>query len=67
MKSQLLGRNAPPVTTIRSRSEEVYVQLKQDITDFKLLPGDRFTESELSDRMGVSRTPIRQALTRVKC
>ena len=66
MKSELLGLNGPPVTTIRSRSEEVYAQLKQDITDFKFLPGDRFTESELSDRMGVSRTPIRQALHRLQ-
>lgn len=49
----------------RSRSEDVYHQLKQDIVDFKLLPGDRFTELEQSDRLGVSRTPIRQALYRL--
>lgn len=50
----------------RSRSEDVYQQLKQDIVEFRLLPGDRFTEIEQSERMGVSRTPIRQALYRLQ-
>lgn len=45
-----------------SRSDEVYTRLKKDIGEFKLVPGDRFTENEISDRLGVSRTPVRQAL-----
>lgn len=49
-----------------SRSEEVYAQLKADVANFKLVPGDRFTESELSERLGVSRTPVRQALVRLQ-
>jgi DNA-binding GntR family transcriptional regulator len=44
----------------------VYAQLKRDIAQFKLVPGDRFTENEISDRLGVSRTPVRQALTRLQ-
>ncbi len=55
---------APPVH--RSRAVEVYEQLKRDIAEFKLVPGDRFTENELSERLGVSRTPVRQALTRLQ-
>ncbi|WP_298930316.1 GntR family transcriptional regulator [uncultured Ramlibacter sp.] len=50
----------------RSRASEVYEQLKRDIAEFKLVPGDRFTENELGDRLGVSRTPVRQALTRLQ-
>jgi DNA-binding GntR family transcriptional regulator len=50
----------------RSRSELVYAQLKQDVADFKLVPGDRFTENELSERLGVSRTPVREALQRLQ-
>ena len=50
----------------RSLSELVYVQLKQDVADFKLVPGDRFTENELSERLGVSRTPVREALLRLQ-
>lgn len=49
-----------------SRADEVYEQLKRDVSDFKLLPGDRFTETEVSERLGVSRTPVRQALFRLQ-
>ncbi len=49
-----------------SRADEVYQQLKSDVSDFKLVPGDRFTETEISDRLGVSRTPVRQALFRLQ-
>jgi DNA-binding GntR family transcriptional regulator len=50
----------------RSRADEVYEQLKRDVAEFKLVPGDRFTENELSERLGVSRTPVRQALFRLQ-
>ena len=50
----------------RSRADEVYDQLKQDIGAFRLLPGDRFTENALSVRLTVSRTPVRQALIRLQ-
>ena len=43
-------------------AERIYQQMKQDIFDFRLLPGDRFSESEIAGRMAVSRTPVRQAL-----
>jgi DNA-binding GntR family transcriptional regulator len=36
------------------------------VAEFKLVPGDRFTENELSERLGVSRTPVRQALFRLQ-
>lgn len=44
----------------------VYERLKQDIFDFRLLPGDRFTESEVSERVSASRTPVREALYRLE-
>jgi DNA-binding GntR family transcriptional regulator len=50
----------------RSRADEVYDQLKQDIAQFSLVPGDRFTEHEICDRLPVSRTPVRQALVRLQ-
>lgn len=50
----------------RSRADDVYQELKRDIAEFKLVPGDRFTENELSERLGVSRTPVRQALFRLQ-
>ena len=50
----------------RSRAEAVYEQLKRDVAEFKLVPGDRFTENEIGERLGVSRTPVRQALFRLQ-
>ena len=49
-----------------SRADDVYQQLKRDVSDFKLVPGDRFTETEISERLGVSRTPVRQALFKLQ-
>ena len=47
-------------------SELVYQQIKNDIFDFKLMPGERFTESEIALNYQVSRTPARQALYRLQ-
>ena len=56
----------PTALVRRSRADEVYAQLKRDVGEFKLVPGDRFTENEISERLGVSRTPVRQALFRLQ-
>ncbi|MTD27461.1 GntR family transcriptional regulator [Erwinia sorbitola] len=47
-------------------ADRVYHRLKNDIFDFRLMPGDRFSESEVAERMDVSRTPVRQALFRLE-
>jgi DNA-binding GntR family transcriptional regulator len=50
----------------RSVAGDVYDRLKKDVADFRLIPGDRVTENELSLRLKVSRTPVRQALYRLQ-
>lgn len=47
-------------------AEQVYVRLKEDIFEFRLLPGDRFTETDMAERCEVSRTPLRDALYRLQ-
>lgn len=47
-------------------SDDVYQRIKADIFDFKLLPGERFTETECTALYQVSRTPIRQALLKLQ-
>lgn len=47
-------------------ADSVYSQLKAELFEFRLLPGDRFTEAEIADRTGASRTPVRQALYKLQ-
>jgi DNA-binding GntR family transcriptional regulator len=47
-------------------AEQVYAALKQRMHDFEIVPGDRFSEAELGQRLGVSRTPVREALFRLR-
>ena len=45
--------------------EEVYTHLRAAILGGEFLPGERLGEVELTARMGVSRTPIREAIQRL--
>ena len=45
-----------------SASRQAYTALRDAIIGGDLLPGQRLSENELSERLGVSRTPIREAL-----
>jgi len=47
-------------------ADQAYARIKQMIFAFTLMPGDRFSESELVQRLAVSRTPLRQALQRLE-
>ena len=44
----------------------VYERIKADIFEFRLMPGTRFSESEVAARSRVSRTPVREALFRLE-
>lgn len=46
--------------------ERIYAQLKQRLFDLQLLPGDRFTESQVAELVSASRTPVREALNRLQ-
>ena len=51
-----------PAKSASNLASQIYTQLKADIFDFRLLPGDKFSEGDIAARMQVSRTPVRQAL-----
>jgi DNA-binding GntR family transcriptional regulator len=57
--------NTPTQSRV-SLADEVYEQLKRDMANFVLVPGDRFSEGEICERLEVSRTPVRQALVRLQ-
>lgn len=59
-------RGAARTSAPAKLADGAYAQLKQDIFDFKLVPGDRFSEAEVAERLGISRTPVREALFRLQ-
>ena len=52
--------NLQPVETTKA-SVAIYEQIKEKIVSGELKPGERLMEIHLADRLGVSRTPIREA------
>jgi DNA-binding GntR family transcriptional regulator len=46
-------------------SERAYTTLREDIVEWRLLPGTVLAEVEQSERLGISRTPLREALGRL--
>lgn len=46
-------------------SDVAYATLRSDILELALAPGDTLAEVELSLRLGISRTPVREALARL--
>lgn len=43
-------------------SQSVYDRIKEDIFEFRMVPGQRYSEQELANLLRVSRTPLRLAL-----
>jgi DNA-binding transcriptional regulator YhcF (GntR family) len=71
MRSRDEGK-AQPVSVFSGRHDRrkvtdwVYEELKSAIVDLRLAPGDPLREATLAEQLGVSKTPIREALTRLE-
>ncbi|MGI6130706.1 MAG: GntR family transcriptional regulator [Bacillota bacterium] len=63
MKATLASFDLANAKTIR---ELVYETLRQAIFDGELRDGDRLVEKELAERLGVSRTPVREAIRKLE-
>ncbi len=53
------------IKTVRDLKGEVYKIIKEGIINRKFLPGTQMKESDLVRKLGVSRTPIREALNQL--
>jgi len=56
------SKEAKPDT---SQTEAAYARLRTMIINCELAPGSRLTERELIERLGLGRTPVREALVRL--
>lgn len=50
----------------KANTQSIYDELKRMIIDFEIVPGARFTETQIADHFNVSRTPVRAALQRLE-
>jgi DNA-binding GntR family transcriptional regulator len=77
MAPQLMGKTLPlkarrltavTVNALRnqSRSEFVFASLRDAIWEGRFAPGERIPEEEIARSLGVSRTPVREALQRLQ-
>ena len=53
------------MTINQSRVDEVYDQVRAMATHFEFKPDERINEGALAARLGISRTPLREALNRL--
>ena len=53
------------IKTVRDLKSEVYKIIKEGIKNREFLPGTKLKESDLVRKLGVSRTPIREALNQL--
>src|SRR3989442_1408654 len=57
---------AAPRVVRGDRIPRAYHQLRELIVSGRLAPGSRIIESDIAERLGVSRTPVRSALHRLQ-
>lgn len=57
---------ASEVTSPDSLGDAVYKELRRRIAEGELAPGERLREVEIAKSLGVSRTPVREALRQLK-
>ena len=65
-QEELAGSNDASAKGGASRSEQTYRQLRALLMDGAIAPTERLAEEALAARFDVSRTPVREALTRLQ-
>ena len=58
-------KDSATIPARRSTAQNIEAELRDDIAAGALSPGERLDEVKLTERFGVSRTPVREALARL--
>jgi DNA-binding GntR family transcriptional regulator len=64
--SGVAGQSGNSDHSALSRTEQAYRKLREAISSGELKPGDRLLEEKLARSLGVSRTPVHEALARLE-
>lgn len=59
------ARHRPPAGSAETLVERAYRTLEEEIVTLALAPGEVVSEALLSERLGIGRTPVREALQRL--
>jgi DNA-binding GntR family transcriptional regulator len=59
------SRSMRPASPSSDNAQHAYGALRDRLSTGRYAPGDRLTEVDLADELGVSRTPVREALQRL--
>jgi DNA-binding GntR family transcriptional regulator len=62
MSTPTLSIHQPEAADARSLSDQAYYRIRELIVTLELAPGSPVSERELMERLGLGRTPIREAL-----
>ena len=54
------------INDIQLLKDRIYQNIKSSIIELHLYPGEQLTEQRLADGLGVSKSPIREALQRLE-
>jgi DNA-binding GntR family transcriptional regulator len=65
-RAEISDDGEPAVVRTRSRADVVYESLRDAISDGRIAGGERVREEEVARNLGVSRTPVREALQRLQ-
>ena len=53
-------------TRVRPQGRDTYERILDEIRAGTLIPGERLTESNIAERFGISRTPVREAMRQLE-
>jgi DNA-binding GntR family transcriptional regulator len=65
-RTEISDDGEPSAVRTRSRADFVYESLRDAISDGRIAGGERVREEEVARNLGVSRTPVREALQRLQ-